>query len=235
MTVSKLQVYLKLIKLTISCDLVYRVTMSIPIPLIMHNTNSTDNLDRWFRTDRQLQYIYPPSVRTLSRKHWTPLGIAEKAAAFLYSKNGAKILDIGSGVGKFCLAAAYFQPRGFYYGVEQRKDLFDHAETARRVLGLKNVHFIHRNFTMIDFSGFDHFYFFNSFQENLEGEDRIDESLDHSLQLYSYYTHFLSAKLDNMARGTRVVTYHSLGNEIPLGYKLVESLADNQLNFWIKS
>jgi len=32
-------------------------------------------------------------------------------------------LDIGSGVGKFCLAGAYYKPSASFFGVEQRKDL----------------------------------------------------------------------------------------------------------------
>ena len=187
-----------------------------------------------FSSDEQFNQLYPASIELLSRRHWTPLNIARKAAGFLAAENNARILDIGSGAGKFCLAAAHYRPRAFYCGVEQRKNLIDHAETALEMLGLENVSFIHGNFTQLDFRKYDHFYFYNSFYENLVGTDKIDENIDYSPELYNYYNRYLYKNLDQKPAGTRLATFHSLQDEIPPDYHVVGSEINNLLKFWIK-
>src|SRR5580693_8048600 len=87
---------------------------------------SSPYLNNWFDTDDRFQHLYPPSVRSLSTRHWTPLHITRRVAQYLTPTDNVKVLDIGSGVGKFCMAAAHFSPSGFFYGVEQRKDLVGH-------------------------------------------------------------------------------------------------------------
>ena len=89
--------------------------------------------EKWFASDEQFNQLYPLSIQALARRHWTPLSVARKAAGFLAAENNVRILDIGSGVGKFCLAAAYYKPKAFYYGIEQRKSLVSHAEKAREI------------------------------------------------------------------------------------------------------
>ena len=188
----------------------------------------------WFSSDEQFNQLYPAPIQALARKHWTHLGIVRKAADFLATKNNVRILDIGSGVGKFCLGAAYYKPKAFYYGVEQRKSLISYAETAKEILHLENISFIHGNFTQLDFKLYDHFYFYNSFYENLVGTDKIDDSIDYSGELYNYYNRYLYRQLEQKPAGTRLVTYHSLEDEIPQSYHAVSSETDNQLKFWIK-
>ncbi len=140
----------------------------------------------WFDTDTRFNRLYPAEIRRLSGKHWTPLAVTRMAAAFLAAENNKRILDIGSGVGKFCLAAAGYFPGCSYYGIEQRQDLLRHAEQARVQLGLVNISFIHGNFTQLDLRNYDHFYFYNSFYENLQGTEKIDESIAYSEELYYY-------------------------------------------------
>jgi Methyltransferase domain len=190
--------------------------------------------EKWFNTDEGFNELYPPSIRLLARRHWTPLSIARKAARFLSAENNARILDIGSGVGKFCLAAACYYPNAFYHGVEQRKSLTGHAETARGILGLRNVSFMHGNFTQVDFRDYDHFYFYNSFFENISGEDEIDQDIDYSGELYNYYNRYLYKQLEQKPAGTRLVTFHSLDDEIPKDFFLERSEMNNLLKYWIK-
>ncbi|HQX97476.1 MAG TPA: class I SAM-dependent methyltransferase, partial [Chitinophagaceae bacterium] len=148
-----------------------------------------------FSSDSQLNKIYPPSIRLLAHHHWTPLEVAIKAADFLAAENNVSILDIGSGVGKFCIAAANYKPNAFFTGVEQRMSLISHAEMAKEHFQVKNAWFINGNFTQIDFRNYDHFYFFNAFYENLEGTVKIDNSIDYSGELYNYYSRYLYKQL----------------------------------------
>ena len=140
----------------------------------------------WFESDNEFNRLYPRRIRKLARRHWTPLFVAQKAAVFLAAESGAKILDIGSGAGKFCLAAARYNPDGQYYGVEQRENMVNYAENARKKLGLQNVEFIHGNFTQLDFKQYTHFYFYNAFFENIAIAENIDDSIEYSGELYNY-------------------------------------------------
>jgi SAM-dependent methyltransferase len=187
------------------------------------------------KTDDDFNNIYPPSIQAFARQHWTPLHVAKLATAFLTSGlSPVKILDIGSGAGKFCLAGACYAPKHHFYGIEQRKYVFDEAINAQRKIGLSNVFFKHGNFTQLNLHQFDHFYFFNSFYENIHDEGRMDENIDYSESLYNYYVCYLHSSLQSMPTGTKIVTYHSLYEEIPLSYDLVDTQERGNLNFWIK-
>ena len=190
-------------------------------------------IDNYFKSDPNFNEIYPLKIRMLSSRHWTPIHIAKLAVGFLGGEGG-KILDIGSGVGKFCLAGAYFAPEVQFYGIEQREHLIRRAIKAQRTLGLPNVSFIHGNFTQLNLQEFNHFYFFNSFYENIDHLDRIDEDIDYSEALYEYYVGYLYNGLQQMPKGTKIVTYHSFHQEIPRGYEIVESHQNADLSFWIK-
>ncbi len=187
-----------------------------------------------FNADEQFNELYPSSIQMLAQRHFTPLAIAKKAAGFLAAENNVRILDIGSGVGKFCLAAAHYKPKAFFYGIEQRKRLVTHAEAAREKLRLINVSFINGNFTQIDFRNYNHFYFYNAFYENITGTDKIDNSIDYSLELYNYYNHYLYHQLEQKPVGTRLATFHSLEDEIPKKYIVVGTEMNDLLKFWIK-
>lgn len=200
----------------------------------MSIANSSCMQDHWFSNDTRMHHLYPEPIQLLARLHWTPLRIAKLASQFLASHDGVRILDIGSGVGKFCLAGAYYQPQAQFFGIEQRKHLVSHAETARSLLAMPNVNFLHGNLTQLEFKQYDHFYFFNSFYENLNETIKIDDTVPCLPELYRYYCRSLYGKLNEMPAGTRVATYHVLGDRMPPGFQIVEDHFDLFLKFWIK-
>lgn len=177
--------------------------------------------------------LFPDTVRTLSQIHWTPLSVAKTAATFLALKPGSKILDIGSGVGKFCLAGAHYFPESEFYGVEQRLDLVHFAQIAKQVSEINNASFIHANFTQLNIEAFDGFYFYNSFGENLIDLISLEKSSEESTALYIYYSRYLCQALDSKAKGTRLVTFDSFEDEVPSSYELVEHHMQ-KLKMWIK-
>jgi len=183
--------------------------------------------------DSDIDSLYPLHIRKLSHRHWTPVDVTKSAVKFLAQNYGAKILDIGSGVGKFCLAAGSFQPDCYYYGVEQREQLIEYAERAKYEMDLHNVAFLHANIKEIDFGDYDHFYFFNAFYEHLDNSVRIDKDTTVSIELYKEYTKYLFAQLAHMRRGTRLVTYHTRREQIPSVFSLQASAFAGNLKFWI--
>ncbi len=188
----------------------------------------------YIKDDDTFNTLYRPDMRALSVRHWTPLHVTKQAVNFFDTKQECRILDIGSGVGKFCLAGGLYAPNLYFFGVEQRPQLIEHALKAKKLLGLKNVSFIAGNFTQIDFRSYHHFYFYNAFHENIDDSDRIDDKISYSYPLYDFYARHLHNNLRGMPTGTKIVTYHTLWNEIPREYRLVDSLEKGTLNFWVK-
>jgi len=188
----------------------------------------------WFSSDLLFNTIYPQHIREVAQKHWTPLEVAIKAADYLAASPGGKVLDIGSGSGKFCFIAANNHPDTHFYGVEQRKELVDLCNDLKETLHLNNVTFINKNVTDIDFAGYDHFYFYNAFYENIYGTQKIDYTVPYSEKLYDYYNLYVYKQLKKMPSGTKVASFHSFGNEMPPGYEIVHSSFENYLQFWVK-
>lgn len=101
-------------------------------------------------TDRTFNELCPKKVAQASARQWSPVPVARRAAGFLAHKPGTRVLDIGSGPGKFCLIGAAVTD-GFFTGVEQRRGLHECAlKLATQCPGL-NVNFVHDNITNIDF------------------------------------------------------------------------------------
>lgn len=191
-------------------------------------------INKIFEDDQTFDWLFPEHFQLISKKQWTPISIAQQSAGFL-ALPGSKVLDIGSGIGKFCLIAARQHPATMFFGVEQRPELVHHANVAMEFLRLDNLEFIHANMTQINFKAFDHFYFYNSFFENVDFIGRIDDSVETSLALYKYYTQYLSANLDRMPQGTRLVSFQGSGKEVPENFTLVKSTFNGLLNMYVKS
>ncbi|WP_291924715.1 class I SAM-dependent methyltransferase [Chitinophaga sp.] len=199
--------------------------------------NSMENITSntmWYVNDAAFDWLYPERIQQLSKRHWTPMEVAKKSARFLASGSGRRILDIGSGVGKFCLIGGHQFPDATFYGVEQRKELYHYAQAAKALTTAPNVEFICGNFTQIDFADFDHFYFYNSFFENLVDEGQIDKEMEYSTSLYNYYSRYMFKGLESKPSGTRLVTFHSLEDEIPPSYQVVDATVDLLLKMWVK-
>lgn len=191
-------------------------------------------MKNWFASDLIFNSLYPKPIEEVAEKHWTPINVAKKAAAFLAISADVKVLDIGSGSGKFCLVAAHENPLTAFYGVEQRQNLVDLSTELAKELELENLTFICDNICNIDFGKYNHFYFYNSFYENVPGTQKIDSSIKYSEELYNYYNRYLYKQLKKRPAGTRLVTYHSFGIEIPPGYEVVNTDYNDFLKFWVK-
>lgn len=198
--------------------------------IILEKTRSNAS---FFLNDAAFDWLYPEHLQLISLGHWTPMAVARAAAGHL-AIPGARILDIGSGIGKFCLTGAHLHHFCHYYGVEQRGELVYHAERAREYLQLDNVSFLSANITQVNFAEFDHFYFYNAFYENIDRENAIDDTIEVSKSLYDYYATFLYHALEHRPAGTRIVTYQSDGDIIPPGYHLEQMSFNSLLQLWIR-
>jgi SAM-dependent methyltransferase len=191
------------------------------------------SVSQYFSSDQQFLSLFSEKNKKANRIHYTPLAVAKKAAEFLCGGLGNKILDIGSGIGKFCFTAAHYYPAYTFYGIEQRDDLIAASVKANETLQLSNVFFEHKNFDQITLTDYHHFYFFNSFHENIE-EDKLDYQVVFSENLYHYYNAQIHKQLSKMPTGTRIATFFTLDDIIPASYLLIDTHFDEGLKFYEK-
>jgi hypothetical protein len=184
-------------------------------------------------TDDEFDAIYPGHIRRLAQKHWTPVSVAKAAAQFLANRRGVNVLDIGSGVGKFCMVGAACT-HGHFTGVEQRGELVALAQGLADDYGLSNTTFINANIISVDFREFSGFYLYNSFYENIDPRNGIDGDIALSPGLYTTYGTHVSNKLSSLASGVRLATYFTEEWVVPTNFELVETSFKGNLKFWEK-
>jgi len=183
--------------------------------------------------DDDFDGIYPEEVRPMAFTHFTPIEIAIRAAKFLVQKSGTKVLDIGSGAGKFCMIGSVCT-NGHFTGVEQRDNLHLLAEQIFKKYQLKNINFINSNINQIEFNNYEAFYFFNPFYENIIQFEKIDDAIDVKNDLYDEYSNYVKNQLDLMPLGTRLVTFFSAYDEVPISYQLISKDDRQKISMWEK-
>lgn len=159
---------------------------------------------------------------------------AVRAAKLLADAPDARILDIGSGVGKFCIVAAA-TTGAHVTGVEHRDQLVAVARRAAQRVGV-DVAFRQGTFADCDAAHFDGVYLFNPFAENLcTPDDHIDATVELS---EARYVRDIIAVVDflHAARvGMRVVTYCGFGGDMPRGYvRVLRERCAGTLELWVK-
>jgi 16S rRNA A1518/A1519 N6-dimethyltransferase RsmA/KsgA/DIM1 with predicted DNA glycosylase/AP lyase activity len=197
------------------------------------NTDET-KMDFYFENDLNFLSLFSEKIKLANKNHFTPIEVIKKANTFLSQETNTKILDIGSGIGKFCLTAAYLNPSNEYYGIEQREDLHSEAELGKQKLNIVNAHFMHGNIDQLKFKQYNHFYFFNSFHEQLDEADKLDQSISHDANLYYYYNRYFHKQLSNMPSGTKLACFFTLDDEVPSDYLCVAEYFDGKLKCYIK-
>lgn len=183
--------------------------------------------------DTTFNELYPSRIKRLAARHWTPVAVAKFAAEYLVDKPYKKVLDIGSGAGKFCLVGAA-STTGMFYGVEQRASLVKLSKKIVDKYDLANVEFIHSNINEISFSDYEAFYFYNSFYENIDSSCSIDKTILPERELFYSYSKYVKEQLEQTPIGTRLVTYWSNGEEIPDSFKLEYIACEGVLILWQK-
>ena len=187
--------------------------------------------------DHDFDMIYPLSIRRVSRRFWTPLETARRAATLLAGAGARSVLDVGSGVGKFALVAVAQVPHLRVVGIEQRVQLVQIARTAKAKLTLENASFVHGNATDVSWHDFDGLYFYNSFAENLfDRSDWIDDHVEISRTCFARDVLRTVTALRATRAGTAVVTFHGSSARMPRSFELrhQEVSGSGWLRLWIK-
>jgi len=187
-------------------------------------------------SDREFDMVFPPAIRALSERHWTPASVARRAATLLARSRDSHILDVGSGVGKFCIIGSLSTGARFA-GIEQRSHLVDVARGTARWCGAARATFLAGDIRNVNWRGFDGLYLFNPFAEHLFGTaERIDGTVPLTRERYDDDVHFASCELRALTLGTRVALYHSFGTNVPSGFEWIhhERFGSGALDVWEK-
>lgn len=166
---------------------------------------------------------FPAFHRALSGAHWTPVEAALIASRYACFKPGAKVLDVGSGVGKFCMLGSLFHPDSSFHGVEQRGTLVGIAKRVARKLAVPRATFAHANAENVDWSRFDSVYLFNPFWEHFDEKGRIDDAIPLHAEHFLRYLTMTREKLAQLRDGSRAVILNGFGAEMPPGFRLLAS------------
>jgi SAM-dependent methyltransferase len=188
--------------------------------------------------DRVFDDIFPLEVRARSAVYWTPVEVAIRAASLLAPTRGSVVLDVGAGVGKFCIVAAAVV-EAEVRGIEYRPHFVEIARRAAAKVGVR-PRFDHRAIGAMpeeEIAEVDGFYFFNPFAENLcPGADRLDLTVELSEERFRSDLSATARLLANARVGARVVTFCGLGGALPDGFDLVsrERSGGGTLELWSK-
>ncbi len=170
-------------------------------------------------SDDLFDCIYPLRFRGFSGEFWSPTEAAVRAAKFL-GETSNRILDVGSGSGKFLLVAAMLFPRIRFVGVEYRPSLAALSVALAQKAGLKNVEIICGNAFDLNWKQFDGIFMFNPFheqtmnREELNYVDNDDVILKHTN--YTLYAQQALEKFSDMPKGTKVSLYHAFHEKISM-------------------
>ncbi len=183
--------------------------------------------------DEVFDRLYPFSQRTRSSYHWTPIDIALRVCALLEPQRGDLVLDVGAGVGKMCIIGALVTA-GTWHGIELDARMVHAAEVAARRLDVaERTQFTVGAAGAIDWAPFSAFYFYNPFAESL-----FKSAVDPAIRRGTYLENLavVEKKLAATRPGTRVVTYHGFGGDVPDGFELVarEPAREDELCLWIR-
>ncbi|HXK16204.1 MAG TPA: methyltransferase domain-containing protein [Polyangiaceae bacterium] len=176
------------------------------------------------RDDVCFDRFLPRDYRLVSRQYWSPLQVAACAAHWLDELRIETVVDVGSGVGKFCTAAA-LASRSSFIGIEQRAELVKVARGIARIFELgARVRFIEGVFGEITVPAAHCYYFFNPFGESLfEREDRLDEQAEVSQARSLHDIQLAEQLLAAAPLGTYLMTYNGFGGLVPEAYEVVRS------------
>ena len=194
-------------------------------------------LGRGSLSDEDFDVIYPLGIRLASRRFWTPVETARRAAVLLADAGARSVLDVGSGVGKFALVAAATAPDLHIVGIEQRVQLVQVARTARTKLAIENATFMHGNATDMPWDDYDGLYFYNSFAENLfDPSDWLDARADLSRACFVRDVVRTVTALRAARPGMAIVTFHGSSARMPASFELRhrEASGSGWLRLWIK-
>jgi SAM-dependent methyltransferase len=188
--------------------------------------------------DRFFDRFLPDDLRALSSDQWTPLEVVSAAASWLREAGVQRVVDIGSGPGKFCVAAALASGCELL-GLEQNPRLVSVASSLARLFGVQGrARFVHGKLGDGELPPADAYYLYNPFAQHLFAPG--DDLLRGGQPDYERYREDVVSAQDALRRaptGTIVLSYNGFGGIMPGSYEMcrVSHELPCVLRMWRKS
>jgi SAM-dependent methyltransferase len=173
--------------------------------------------------DRAFDSLLPPDLKAASGEYWTPLAVALQAAHWLEAHDVRRVVDIGAGPGKFCVAVA-LASRCELLGLEHRSRLVGVARALAQQFGLEErARFQLGSVHEAPLPAADAYYLYNPFGENLHGPGGyLAEDVELSCERYALDISKVQHTFRCAPRGTIVITYNGFGGCMPASYELLQ-------------
>lgn len=173
--------------------------------------------------DSVFDQCLPPEFQQVSPQHWTPLDVIRRVSTWIDQMDIRTVVDIGAGVGKFCVAAA-LTSRARFVGIEQRERLVLAARQLAQSFQIEDrVSFEWGIVGSRTLPPADAYYLFNPFGENLYANGGyIDQEVELSWHRYARDVETTRQFLDEVPLGTYVITYNGYGTTLPRAFFDVE-------------
>lgn len=175
-------------------------------------------------TDAAFDRFLPDALREVSDHYWTPLPVIRRVALWLRETGVRSVVDVGSGAGKFTVAAALLT-RCRFVGVEHRAGLIEAAESLAAAFEVsERVSFVHGGIEAAAQLRCDAYYLFNPFGRYWFDEPEYDEpSLTFAPDVRDEHLAAVGAMLAAAPKGTFVITYNGFGASLPGSYQEIDT------------
>jgi predicted RNA methylase len=191
---------------------------------------------RGIPNDDDFDQHLPEDLRMISTTYWTPLVVVARVAAWLDEFQVRNIVDIGSGAGKFCVAAA-LRSSATFVGIEHRPALVAAARDLAKAFGVeRRVTFEVGTLTAVPAA--DAYYLYNPFGENQFGPSaHVDETVELSDRRFIRDVVSTEYLLARAKRGTYAIIYNGFGGRVPRTFRRVRVGAGlpRTLELWKKT
>jgi SAM-dependent methyltransferase len=186
-------------------------------------------------SDLSFDRFLTDDVQRASDLHWTPIAVAVRIANWLDGAGARSVVDVGSGPGKFCVAAA-LAGRCSFTGIEQRSRLVREARALAHTFGVDDrVQFVHGALDLGTIPLADAYYLFNPFGENLFGRnEHLDDDVELNPKRYLRDVALMEEFFAAAPAGTLVVKFHGFGGRMPQSYTLLVDEPQTELRIWKK-
>lgn len=171
--------------------------------------------------DRFFDRFLPQDLAALSSDQWTPLEVVSGVMGWLRELGVQRVVDIGSGPGKFCVAAALISGCELI-GLEQSPRFVAVALSLAKLFGVqRRASFVHRTLGDGDLPPADAYYLYNPFAQHLFAPG--DDFCRGATPDYERYRRDVALAQDTFRRapvGQIVVTYNGFGGLMPASYEV---------------
>jgi hypothetical protein len=169
--------------------------------------------------DEAFDRLLPLELQDVSAHYWTPLRAVRQAAGWLREIQVRTVVDIGSGAGKFCVAAALLT-RCRFSGLEKRAALVDAARDLAAIFEVEDrAEFITGDLRTTAAPAGEAYYFFNPFGEHSFYSMRFAEPrVGFSAEAFASDVAAATACLSSAPAGTFLITLNGIGGSVPDEY-----------------